>query len=138
MGTTSPDAGGSPRVDHRAPAAPQYAEHGSQSPTGAVERSLRRPLSVGLALALVVGNVLGWVWFVDSQDRRFESLESQVNEAQWQGAGLTVADPDLCWLLGAQARAAGHADAFLAATGSEPQFTACQEAAVHGARGEPR
>jgi len=134
MDATSQDAGGSPRVDHGAPAPPQHFEHGPESPLGGVERSLRRPLSVGLALLLVVGNVLGWAWFVQRQDERFDRLESQVSSVDTGPPPQTV-DPALCWLLGASTRASGHADDLAAQLSQSGVLDDCSDAAIRGAKG---
>ena len=130
MDTTTPDAGGAPRVDD----APPYSERGPESPLGGVERGLRRPLSVGLALLLVLGNVLGWVWFVDSQDRRFEALESQVSSVD-TGPPPPAADPALCWLVGASVRSSGRGSELAGQISTSGVLDDCTEAAIRGANG---
>ena len=134
MDTTSQDAGGSPRVDHQAPAPPQYSEQGPESPMGGVERSLRRPLSVGLALLLVVGNALGWIWFVDSQNERFDRLESQVSSVD-TGPPPPAADPALCWLVGASVRSSGRGSELAGQISQSGVLDDCSESAIRGANG---
>jgi hypothetical protein len=101
---------------------------------GGVERSLRRPLSVGLALLLVLGNLLGWVWFVHNQDERFDQLESQVFSVD-TGPPPPVTDPALCWLVGASARSSGRGSALAGQLSQSGVLDDCSEAAIRGANG---
>ena len=134
MDPTSPEAGGSPRVDHREPAPPQYSEHGPESPLSGVERGLGRPLSVGLALLLVVGNVLGWAWFVQRQDERFDQLESQMSSVD-TGPPPPAADPALFWLLGASVRSSGRGSELAGQISQSGVLDDCSESAIRGANG---
>lgn len=134
MDTTSPDAGGSPRVDHPAPAPAHHSQHGPESPLAGVERGLGRPLSVGLALLLVVGNVLGWAWFVQRQDERFDRLESQVSSVD-SGPPPPSADPALCWLVGASVRSSGRGSELAGQISGSGVLDDCSESAIRGANG---
>ncbi len=121
-----------PRVDHRAPSGPP---HPDAEPDPDLGRTLRQPLSTGFALVLVVANLLGWVWFANHMDERFHEVASSVGRVSLGTNGPSVADPELCWLVGAQARASGHADSFVAATNQARLQTDCAAAAVRGANG---
>lgn len=136
-GQTGEGAGREPRVDSEHPAAHEHEQPGPVSPFAGTERALRRPLTVGFALLLVLANVIGWTWFVQRQDEQYAMLQSQLSAVD-VSLPPVGADPALCWLVGASARAAGHADAFIRATGDSGVIDACDDAAVRGARGYGR
>ncbi|MER7072875.1 hypothetical protein [Terrabacter sp. NPDC000476] len=107
---------------------------GVDSPLSGLEASLRRPVSVGLALVLLLANVIGWAWFVNRQDDQFAMLGSQVATVDVGGATVTT-DTDACWLVGASARAAGHGDAFVETVNGSGITSECGAAAIRGAQG---
>lgn len=115
----------------------QPAQWGPDSPLTGVERSMSRPVSVGIVLLLVVANTIGWLWFVNHQDEQLQMLQSQVADV-----GLSVpsptTDPALCWLIGADARAAGHAEALVGQMTTSGLDTECIDAVTRGANGYGR
>lgn len=110
---------------------------GPDSPLTGVERSLGRPVSVGLVLLLVVANAIGWLWFVNHQDEQLQMIQSQVGTVDTfvPSAG---ADPELCWLIGAQARAAGHAKELVGQVTTSGTVDACTDNVIRGANGYGR
>ena len=115
----------------------QPGPRGSDSPLTAVEGSMRRPASVGLVLLLVVANTIGWLWFVNHQDEQFQMLQSQVDTVD---VSVPPAEPDptLCWLIGAEARAAGHAKELVGQVATSGTVDACIENVIRGANGYGR
>jgi hypothetical protein len=94
-------------------------------------------VTVGLIVLLALANLIGWVWFVQHQDDQFAMLQSQVSAVD-VGSPPAVTDPDLCWLVGASAKAAGHGDAFVALANASGVMTDCNDAAIRGAQGYGR
>ena len=115
----------------------QPGPRGPDSPLSGVERSLGRPVNVGLVLVLVVANAIGWLWFVGHQDAQFQMLQSQVATVD-VSVPSTQTDPTLCWLVGAQARAAGHAKELVAQVTTSGTVDACTENVIRGANGYGR
>jgi len=118
-------------------AAAQPGQLGPESPLVVLERPLARPLSVGLALVLVATNAIGWLWFVQRQDDQLSSLQSEISMVQLTAPGAGT-DPDVCWLLGASARAAGHTKALLAQVSTSGVVDDCADAVIRGANGYGR
>jgi hypothetical protein len=110
---------------------------GPESPLRGVERSLGRPLSLGLALLLVGANAIGWLWFVGHQDEQFQLLRSQVGVAD---VPVSPIEPNstLCWLIGAEARAAGHAKELVSQVTTSGVVDTCADAVIRGADGYGR
>jgi hypothetical protein len=115
----------------------QPGQRGPDSPLSGVERSVGRPVSVGLVLLLVVANTIGWLWFVNHQDEQFQMLQSQVGAVD-VSVPSSQTDPTLCWLVGAQARAAGHAKELLGQVSASGTVDACIENVIRGANGDGR
>jgi len=115
----------------------QPGQRGPDSPLSGVERSLGRPVSVGLVLLLVVANAIGWLWFVGHQDAQFRLLQSQVGTVD-VSVPSTQTDPTLCWLVGAQARAAGHARELVGQVTMSGTVDSCIENVIRGANGYGR
>ena len=115
----------------------QPGQRDADSPLSGVERSLGRPVSVGLVLLLVVANAIGWLWFVGHQDEQFQMLRSQVGVVD-MSVPPTETDPTLCWLIGAQARAAGHAKELLSQVTTSGVIDSCADAVIRGANGYGR
>jgi hypothetical protein len=115
----------------------QPGQRGPDSPLIGVERSVGRPVSVGLVLLLVVANTIGWLWFVNHQDEQFQMLQSQVGAVD-VSVSSSQTDPTLCWLVGAQARAAGHAKELLGQVTASGTVDACIENVIRGANGDGR
>jgi hypothetical protein len=115
----------------------QPAQGGPDSPLMGVERSMSRPVSVGLVLLLVVANAIGWLWFVNHQDEQFQMLQSQVADVQVSVPSGAM-DPALCWLIGAEAGAAGHGKALVGQVTTSGLDTECVDAVTRGANGYGR
>jgi len=115
----------------------QPGQRGPDSPLSGVERSVGRSVSVGLVLLLVVANTIGWLWFVNHQDEQFQMLQSQVGAVD-VSVPSSQTDPTLCWLVGAQARAAGHAKELLGQVSASGTVDACIENVIRGANGDGR
>ncbi|KRC88618.1 hypothetical protein ASE25_12240 [Terrabacter sp. Root85] len=115
----------------------QPGQRGPDSPLSGVERSVGRPVSVGLVLLLVIANTIGWLWFVGHQDEQFQMLQSQVGAVD-VSVPSTQTDPTLCWLVGAQARAAGHAKELVGQVTTSGTVDACIENVIRGANGYGR
>lgn len=121
----------------------QVRTDGVSGPRGGVEqqpdlgRELRRPLSVGFTLLLVLGNVIGWVWFVQHQDEQFAMVQSEVSSVSLTMPSADT-DPTLCWLIGAEARAAGHAKQLLSQVTVSGVGDTCADAVIRGANGYGR
>jgi hypothetical protein len=88
-------------------------------------------------LLLVVANTIGWLWFVNHQDEQFQMLQSQVGAVD-VSVPSSQTDPTLCWLVGAQARAAGHAQELLGQVSASGTVDACIENVIRGANGDGR
>ncbi|HSU75375.1 MAG TPA: hypothetical protein VLI66_10565 [Terrabacter sp.] len=129
-----PTRDGQPRVDHRAPAAAQYADTGPESPLAAVERAMRRPATAGLLALLILFNVVMWAWFVQHQDDQLDQLRWDVSQANAQ-VPTPSTDPTLCWLVGASARAGGHGAALAGQLSASGVLDDCSQAAVRGTNG---
>ncbi|WP_020143531.1 hypothetical protein [Terracoccus sp. 273MFTsu3.1] len=114
----------------------QPGQRGPDSPL-AVERPLGRPVSVGLVLLLVVANTIGWLWFVNHQDEQLQMLQSQVDTVD-VSAPPVEPDPTLCWLVGAEARAAGHAKELVSEVTTSGTVDTCIENVIRGANGYGR
>ena len=115
----------------------QPGQRGPDSPLSGVERSVGRPVSVGLVLLLVVANTIGWLWFVNHQDEQFQMLQSQVATVN-ASVPSPETDPTLCWLIGAEARAAGHAKELVGQVTTSGIVDACTENVIRGANGYGR
>ena len=115
----------------------QPVQRGPNSPLMGVERSMSRPVSVGLVLLLVAANAIGWLWFVNHQDEQFQMLQSQVADVQVSVPSGAM-DPALCWLIGAEAGAAGHGKALVRQVTTSGLDTQCVDAVVCGANGYGR
>ena len=115
----------------------QPAQRGPNSPLMGVERSMSRPVSVGLVLLLVAANAIGWLWFVGHQDEQFQTIQSQVADVQVSVPSGAM-DPALCWLIGAEAGAAGHGKALVRQVTTSGLDTQCVDAVVRGANGYGR
>jgi len=115
----------------------QPGQRGPDSPLSGVERSVGRSVSVGLVLLLVVANTIGWLWFVNHQDEQFQMLQSQVADVQVSVPSGAM-DPALCWLIGAEAGAAGHGKALVRQVTTSGLDTQCVDAVVRGANGYGR
>jgi hypothetical protein len=102
-----------------------------------VERSMSRPVTVGLVLLLVAANAVGWLWFVHHQDEQFQMLRSQVADVQVSVPSGAM-DPALCWLVGAEARAAGQGKALVGQVTTSGLDTECVDAVTRGANGYSR
>ncbi|MCU1536422.1 MAG: hypothetical protein JWP82_773 [Humibacillus sp.] len=112
----------------------------SWGPGERAEGVLAQPVSRGLALgltALVLAAGAGGLWAQRQALERVETSVSQTGDRS-TGAGLPVADPELCWLIGTDAFAAGHGPQLLRAVGSAPVTTECWTAVRQGAQGLPR
>lgn len=96
-----------------------------------------RPVSVGLVLLLVVANAIGWLWFVNHQDEQLQQLQSQLSPVQ-MSVPTASTDPALCWLIGAEARAAGHEKALLGQVTTSGVVDECTDAVIRGANGYGR
>jgi hypothetical protein len=115
----------------------QPAQRGPDSPLTGVERSMNRPVSVGLVLLLVAANAVGWLWFVNHQDEQFQMLQSRVADVQVSVPSGPM-DPALCWLIGAEAGAAGHGKALVGQVTTSGLDTECVDAVTRGANGYGR
>jgi hypothetical protein len=116
----------------------QPGQRGPDSPLSGVERSVGRSVSVGLVLLLVVANTIGWLWFVNHQDEQFQMLKSQVADVQVSVPSDTTDPALLCWLIGAEAGAAGHGKALVGQVTTSGLDTECVDAVVRGANGYGR
>ncbi|WP_374971386.1 hypothetical protein [Terrabacter sp. BE26] len=130
-----PNGDSQPLVDHRAPAAAQYAGTGPESPLAAAEQAMRRPATAGLLALLILFNVVIWAWFVQHQDDQLDQLRSDVSQVSVRATTSTT-DPMLCWLVGASARAGGHGAALAGQLSATGVLDDCSEAAIRGVNGD--
>jgi hypothetical protein len=113
----------------------QVATHAT---TGAGQQGwLAGPVSRGLALVLLTANLAVMGLIAQAQAETHERLET-IASFQPSTALPDGADPELCWLAGAQAYAAGQGEklkAVLVAAGGD---TSCLTDALRGAAGVNR
>jgi hypothetical protein len=99
--------------------------------------SLWKPASRGLAIALVIINVLALAWLFSKQGEALDRIQSGVGSI---GTSVPVpADPtdsELCWLMGANAYAAGRGAQMSRVLSSAPTLTDCMTQAHRGALGQ--
>jgi hypothetical protein len=96
--------------------------------------ALERPVSRGFALLLMLAIlvVLGWTFY--QQNESLEQLKSATSEMA--PARELTADPQVCWLMGANAYAVGRGEQMSQVLASAPTQTDCVAQAQRGALGQ--
>ena len=97
----------------------------------------RAPLTRGFAAVLTSVNLVGLAWFAGWQNGRLDDVQRTVSsEVSSLGSTFPGADPDLCWLIGMEARTSGHEKKLLSALTDGTTLSDCLTRAQEGAIGQ--